>query len=475
MARTHNNDFAYTDSGDALLEFFSKAGSLFTKKGSHYGNEATALELFRPCWTTNKLKSMQLAMWLRDCRGGSGNRSGTGEILKWLANNHPEWIRSNIHIIPEIGRWKDLIFLFDTPCEADAIRLWIGAISKGDGLAAKWAPREDKNKDVFHKLRRAQGMSPKDFRKLLVKNTQVVETPMCSGEWFGIEYNHTPSVAMARYANAFQKHDSARFTSWKDSLVDPESDNKVNASVLFPYDCTRTAKAGDDKLADAQFAALPDFLGEAKQRIMCFADFSGSMMVEAAGSIQAIDVANSLALYCSDRLGEENPFYRKFIPFSSVAKLQDWRGKSFHSQAINRFGGFCGSTNLAAGMDLLLDSAKMFNISNDQMPNVLMIMSDMQFDQAVSGADETTVENRLKEWEAAGYERPKIVYWNLAGYKNSPWQTGSGDKPGSKGKNIALISGFSPAVLSAVFSGEDFSPMAIMERAISKYEVVIPQ
>ena len=69
MARTHNNDFAYSDSGDALLEFFSKAGSLLKKKGTYYGDESTAVELFRPAWTTDKTAAMKLAMWLRDCRG----------------------------------------------------------------------------------------------------------------------------------------------------------------------------------------------------------------------------------------------------------------------------------------------------------------------------------------------------------------------------------------------------------------------
>ena len=69
MARTGNNDWAYDSTGNALVEFFSKAGSLFKGKGTYYGNESTALELFKPAWKTNKYKSMQLLLWLRDCRG----------------------------------------------------------------------------------------------------------------------------------------------------------------------------------------------------------------------------------------------------------------------------------------------------------------------------------------------------------------------------------------------------------------------
>jgi hypothetical protein len=69
MARTHNDDFAYESTGNALLEFFAKAGALFKKKGSYYGGETSTLELFKSAWVTNKYKAMQLAMWLRDCRG----------------------------------------------------------------------------------------------------------------------------------------------------------------------------------------------------------------------------------------------------------------------------------------------------------------------------------------------------------------------------------------------------------------------
>jgi len=69
MAITGNGDYAYDSTGSALVEFFSKAGSLFKGKQTYYGDEKTALELFKPAWKTNKYKSIQLLMWLRDCRG----------------------------------------------------------------------------------------------------------------------------------------------------------------------------------------------------------------------------------------------------------------------------------------------------------------------------------------------------------------------------------------------------------------------
>jgi len=495
MTIGHKNDFAYANTEDALLEFFSKAGSLFKGKETYHGDESSVVELFKPAWVKNGYKSMQLAMWLRDIRGGAGNRSGFRDIIGWIAKRDPEWIEANMHFIPEVGRWDDLKVLMDTSCEKNALDFWVRAIQDGNQLAAKWAPRESNDSIVFKKLRKVAKMSPKDFRKLLAKNTNVVETAMCQKEWQDVDYNKVPSVAAGRYNNAFAKHDGVRYESWKSHLeegVDEEGNEvKVNASVLFPHDVIRTLKAdlgskykefaanygysgsrrkdntkySDSKLANAQFDALPDYIESANQRIMAICDFSGSMSVSVSGSIQAIDVSMGLGLYCSDRLGEDNPFYRKFIPFSNDSRLVEWKNETFSVAAQKHNDGWCGSTNVRAALDQILEAAQLFGASNEQIPNTLLIISDMQWDEGTDD-DMTSVEAGLKAWEDAGYSSPRIVYWNLAGYRTSPAT--------AKSQNVALVSGFSPSLLKAILGGEDFSPLAIMERAIEKYEVVDP-
>jgi len=473
MARTGNGDYAYDSTGSALLEFFSKAGSQLKGKQNFYGEEASAISLFRPAWTTNSYKAMQLAMWVRDCRGGAGNRSGFRDINKWIAEKDSKWIEANMHFIPELGRWDDLLALVDTPCEDSALKFWVRAIQDGNGLAAKWAPRASKTnvkrKELFNKLRKTASMSPKDFRKLLSGNTEVVESAMCQDSFYEIDYNKVPSVAMARYNSAFKKHDTARFDSWKNALetgVDEEGKKvKVNASVLFPHDCIRTLHSEDAKVANAQFDALPNYMEGTNERIMAITDFSYSMSVKVSGSVSAMDVSMALGLYCSDRLGEDNPFYRKFIPFSDTSKLVTWKDKTFNEAARGLNDGFCGSTNIGAALEQILEAAQMFGATNEQIPSTLLIVSDMQFNQGCSD-NETSVEIGLKRWEEAGYTRPKVVYWNTAGCDGAPTTMGH--------KDVALISGFSPSILTAVLGGEDFSPMAILDKAIEKYEVVDP-
>jgi len=496
MTRTGNDDYAYDSTGNALLEFFAKAGSLFKGKQTYYGNESTALDLFKSAWTTNNYKSMQLSMWLRDVRGGSGNRSGFRDIITWLAQRDPDWVKANLHLIPIHGRWDDLKALENTDCEQDAFKFWIEAIKEGHGLAAKWAPRDSKNnakrKVLFNKLRKVAEMSPKDFRKLLVKNTNVVETYMCKKDFQDIDYSKVPSVAMARYNNAFKKNDPARFDQWRNALekgVDEEGNEvKVNAGALFPHDCMRTLYADlssshgghygwtsnernshpkyqDSPVANAQFAALPDYMEGTKERVMAICDFSGSMQTEISGSVQSLDVSMGLGLYCSDRLGKDNPFYRRFIPFSNTSCLVCWENETFSVAAQKYNDGWVGSTNIRAALKQILDAGKMFKATNDQMPTTLLIISDMQFNSGCKD-NETTVETGLKEWESYGYSRPKVVYWNTAGYQGSPSTMAH--------PNVSLVSGFSPSVLKAILGGEDFSPMAVLEKAIEKYEVVDP-
>jgi hypothetical protein len=302
----------------------------------------------------------------------------------------------------------------------------------------------------------------------------VPEAKMCSKNWKEIEYPKVPSVAMSRYTKAFTKNDEKRFGKYKEALVSGEA--KINASALFPHDLVRTVFNGDAKIADAQFEALPNYMGKTKARIMTIVDTSGSMSSIVGGSTQAWHVSTSLGLYCSDRLGKENPFYKKFIQFESESKLTDW-GKLSFSQAYKGsssyraggiFDGACGGTRIDKALDSILNYAVMFKATNEQIPNLLIILSDMQFHEgsSVKGSNDTVVECCMKKWDEARYTRPKIVYWNLAGYIGSP--------DTADNKNIGLVSGFSPSILEAVLNAEDFTPVGIMLKKIEKYKINIP-
>jgi hypothetical protein len=456
--QTHEGAMTYEHSMNHAVEFFSKAGSAFSKKGSFYSAEYSALDLFINSWIVDKPLTFKLLLWLRDCRGGAGNRSGSRACMSWLAKNDPEWLKANILWVPKVGRWDDLRVLFKTPLENIAAHTWASAISNKDQLAAKWADRSD------YPIRKLFELSIGDFRRMLagIREDGIVEHKMCSSQWENIIYNHVPSVAMSRYTNAFKKHDLERFNEFKQSLKKGET--KIHADVLFPHDCVRTARNGDTEIADAQFDALPNLI-PVDENIMPIADTSGSMIADIAGSITAMDVSMGLALYCSAKMPSDSPFYKRFIEFCSESRLTDWRNFTF-SQAVHHFNNAVGSTRIDTALQLILRIALEKKIPQKYMPTTLMIISDMQFSEGAKTSDHI-VETELKKFEENGYQKPKVLYWNLSQYK--------GSCATELMKNVGLISGFSPSLLKSVFAGEDFSPRAIMLRTLEKYsDIEIP-
>lgn len=490
MTKTKNGGDQFEHSGAHAVEFFSKAGSLFTKRQQYYGNEASALDLFKDVWRSGDHETaMKLLFWLRDPRGGAGNRSGFRECAAWLADEAPEWMVANAIQIPKYGRWDDMTALYGNKETSDtASQLWANEILAGSVLASKWADRKDKKVlKALRKIAKGKVKDIGDYRRLLAKARKgVVEVAMSKKEFTNINYEQVPSVAMSRYTNAFNRNDSERFIAYREALTKAieKGDNtvKVNAGAIYPHDVWRTLKNhGDRKIADAQFASLPDFMAEKGARIMPIADTSGSMGVQVSGSIQAIDISLSLAFYCSDRLGKDNPFYRKFLEFSDEGHLIDWSGygtlSEVYKDATNYNGLFnrpMGSTNIVKALDTVLAHAKMFNATDEQMPTMLLCISDMQFDGNGYGAgstpesrNDTVVNKALDKWVEAGYTRPQIVYWNTAGNSGSPER--------SRSKNVALVSGFSPSILKAVFGNpESMNPYNVMMEAIKDYEVITP-
>ena len=468
-SETGNGAKCFSHSGEHLLEFFSKGGSIRSGKTYYADKAEDVLNLFKQAWRTGQNETcMKLLFWARDVRGGAGCRQVFRDCIKWLANTDPDWVNANVHFIPVHGRWDDLTALYGTDCEKAALDLWAAALLADDSgvtpLAAKWADRQD------NKLRIHMDLTPKSFRKMVVAKTGwVVEKSMCSGNWENIEFSKIPSVAGARYRNAFKKHQEARYNQW---CLDLATNKKVNASVLFPHDLIRTIKSTSDQdrafetLVETMFENLPNYITDPNIRCIAISDFSGSMNIAVSGSIKAIDVSLALGLYCGDKLGKDNPFYRKLIPFSSKAKLVSWRGMTALKAVREIPDGYCGSTNIEAALNVLLDSAVMWNVAPDKMINKLLILSDMQWDQAAGNISDSVIEKCMKRWDAAGYERPALVYWNMAAYNNQP--------DTKKGKNVALVSGFSPSILKYVLSGKEINPIDVMNDAIKKYEVVVP-
>lgn len=432
---------------------------LFFTVGAMRGQDKKRLVAnFSKAFNENPLVALRTMFWARDVRGGAGERQIFKDLMVYLAENHVESLAKNLSYVPEYGRWDDLLVLFGTKLDTQAKNLIVNALNENNGLCAKWMPRKGKEAIA---LERYMKLSPKQYRKMLVEKTKVVEQLMCSNQWGVVTYEHVPSVAMARYGKAFGKHDSTRFDAYKNG------DTKVNASAVFPYDVLKTLQKGDQTMAVKQWDSLPNYMEGNNERVLPVCDVSGSMSSPAGknGTVTCMDVCISLGLYISER--NEGKFKDAFVTFSETPKLQYLNGKLNDRYRQLQSADWGMSTNLEAVFSLVLDQATRFNLPESEMPTTLLIMSDMEFNQATRSR-QSALDMIREKYETAGYTMPKLVFWNIQ-------SRNAGNFPVQVGDNgTALVSGFSPAILKSLLTGEDMSPIGIMNKTVNsaRYEPI---
>lgn len=455
---------SYTENGAAT--FASSLNShvdLFFQIGASRGKAAQVLKVFKDAYKQDASLAIRIALWARDARGGAGEREIFRTILKELPRDHQLRLAQKI---VEVGRWDDLGVLIEHGDAAVATAVawvWRDAVLAGHGLAAKWAPRKG---DLAVKLRRLWCMSPKQYRKTIVTATNVVEQQMCAKQWNEIEFAHVPSVAAARYNKAFFKNATVAYSEYKSALVAGET--KINASAIFPHDVVRGAlysgSGVDTDVVDAQWKALPDYLNGKTSDILVMSDVSGSMATPVSGNIRAIDVSVALGLYISER--QPGAFKDLVLTFSENPKFHKVTGSGIVSRMQNLNQADWGmSTNINAAFKLVLDTAVKNKVSADEMPKMLLILSDMEFDHCARG--QTNFQAAQELYKDAGYEMPRVVFWNLnSRTKNVPVRHNE--------QGVALVSGFSPAILKSIVGAEDFSPEKIMLDAVMVDRYAVP-
>lgn len=452
---------------------------LYGTIGAMRGQDKTRLiRMFSAAYAEDPMTAMRILFWARDVREGQGERQVFRDIFElFLIANHPDVAEKNTSIIPEFGRWDDLLLAENTVFEKSVLDFIASALRTENGLCAKWMPRKG---SFANKLRKIMSLSPKEYRQLLVGLSNTVEQKMCAKEFGAINYSHVPSLAMSRYMTAFHKQDADRFVQFREALKRGDAGVKVNAGAVYPYDIIKSIKYGGDKTVNQkQWESLVNYLVGSKERIMPMCDVSGSMQRPVGGNknLSALDVALSLGMYISER--NEGPFKDAFISFTEKPTLQYLKGNV--ADRLQQFGGHIGyNTNLEAAFRSMLDHAVKHSIVQEEMPTMLLIISDMEFD-AFRDWDNPTAQKMVEKlYEQANaklkadgkdivYVVPKTIWWKVnAMQDNHPVQFG---KTGS-----AVISGFSPSLMKSVLSGDlaEFTPYNVMMKTISvpRYDVV---
>lgn len=465
IAYTENGAVTNASTMSDCLDLFATIGAIRTAKDRDIMNR------FVRAYTENADIAMKILFFGRDVRGGLGERRVFRVILNWLAENRPESLRKNIALIPEYGRFDDLVSLIGTACEKDALRAickQLEADLASDtkvSLLAKWLPSVNaSNRETIYKAKRVArylGMSDAAYRKTLVelrKKIHILENNLREKD-YTFDYSKQPSKAMFKYRKAFLRNDGERYNAFLKAVSC--GDKQLHADTLAPYEIVRSALntnhwGFNTHLSDVEKAslntsweALPDYCDG--RNALAVVDTSGSMYWYDNALPAA--VALSLGLY----FGERNTgiFNNHFIEFSSRPQLIEIKGKTF-SERLEYLCSFneVADTNVEAVFNLILDTAVRNHVPQEELPEYLYLISDMEFNSCVRNASLSNFENAKRRFAEHGYELPQIIFWNVASRNSNQPVT-------MNEQGVALVSGCTPRLFSMVAGGE-LSPYTVM-------------
>ena len=491
VTRTENGAITRNTTMSALLDLFGTGAAYRTR------SESDCIVLFQKAFDENPIYALKCLFYLRDARGGQGERRFFRVVTKWLADNKTAVMKRNLKYVPEFGRWDDLYAFIGTALEKDVFDLMgeqfiLDLQCKTPSLLAKWLKSENtssaQSRALATKTRKAFGLTPREYRKslsVLRARINVLERLMSAGQWDKIEFDKIPSKAGLVYRNAFARHDVERMradknaVAYKDFMQDKNT--KVNAKALYPYEvvakatnysgmnygwnrsenCDPVERAAINKYWDN----LEDYFNGASLDALCMIDTSGSMWGSDASA--PINVAISIGLYAAERA--RGPFHGHYISFSSRPQLIETYGFDFVDKVERIYStNLCENTNIEAAFDMLLDTAIKSHCRQSDLPKTIIVVSDMQFDRQrdyYGNSNATLMENIAYKWQRAGYQMPNLVYWCVQARGNNviPMQAKDG---------ITFVSGFSPVLFEQIMKGKTGYDLMMDKLNSERYECI---
>lgn len=457
---TENGGVTHKTTYSNLLDMFAMGAAMRNR------SDADVILMFRKAFQETPVYALKCLFYIRDIRGGQGERRFFRVVIRAMANDVQtrDAIKRNMQYVSEFGRWDDLYEFVGTPLESDALsimkeQLALDVTCKTPSLLAKWLKSENASSKQSARLgnitREYLGLSHRDYRKTLSylrEKINIVERLMSENRWSEIEFDKIPSKAGLIYKNAFARRDLIKA---KYEKFAKDEKTTVNAGTLYPYEVVEKGLAlrnfhdltdTDRLMVNKYWANLTDYFKGSTLNALAMVDTSASMHGV------PMNVAISLGLYCAERA--KGPFANHYISFSSRPQLIECEGVDFVDK-IGRIykSNLIENTNIEKAFALLLDVAIKNNLAQTDLPENILVISDMEFDQAAgygrgisSSNCETVMEGIAKVWAAAGYIMPKLIYWNVDARQNNIPMLGT--------KNVSFVSGFSPSIFDSIITGK---------------------
>ena len=360
-------------------------------------------------------------------------------------------------------------------------------------LAGKWAPREGSKNNNFAKALTKKMFksnkvqkSKKMYRLTLSCLNQALNTTepyMCQKHWSSIDFGLVPSATLTNLTKAFQdekvsaypkeqrkimknnkRHNNlTNLNNRRHNILDMDYSDRDECRTNLISHIT-SGKKISSKVANLT-TIVQNYLQGASEDIIWEAQWTSRLeeiknlinennikpsifpMIDLSSSMTGSPMSNAitLGLFTSILFDDsENIFANKFMTFNTTPELANLPiGGSLCSKItalkewFHRWG---GSTNIEAALRMLLDMAIDNNVKSEDMPKVLAIFSDMQFDLGDPSFNETTYEMLKRMYEEESYTVPHIIFWNLKSNTTS-FQV-SASCP-----NVSMLSGYSPRMM----------------------------
>lgn len=174
-----------------------------------------------------------------------------------------------------------------------------------------------------------------------------------------------------------------------------------------------------------------------------------------------------LAIYFAER--NKGAYHNLFMTFSEKPEFVRIQGTTltekvhFISQAYRDM-----NTNLEAALLKILTLATKNHCSQEELPQSLIIVSDMEIDYCATQNQHTTFYDHIARlYKNKGYQMPSIIFWNV----NSRHDTFLADKTNS---GMQLVSGQSASVFKHLISLLDEGPTEMMYEVLNgeRYQCV---
>jgi len=384
-------------------------------------------------------------------------------------------------------------------------------------LVSRWVPREKSKyswlfqllaKDYFSEYfvtvvtndqyEKAQKKCYTEYRKLISgmnRKLNTVQIDQCANNWSEIQFNNVTSITFTKQKKAFLnvKNKEPRY---------PDREDRVKCAENFNTYIQQTLKEG--KEIKGKRVGMESFTNQALDLINTpKTDPSRQIQIDLLNSqwrdsstqtgllenmVAMVDVSGSMsgdplnvAVAMGIRIAEHSKLGKRIMTFSACPK---WVNLTNYDDFVSQVevvskAEWGMNTNLYAAFKLFLDAVIENKLSPEEVQNmIIVILSDMQVDQADDANGQTLHENIVEMYKQTGidaigkpYKPPHLVFWNLRSTEGFPTL--------STQPNTSMLSGFSPVFLNlfceqGLEALESITPWAQLERTLSnpRYDIM---